>query len=135
MLPGTGADAKISSPDGCGPASLSFPKRFRAVCKRGRPLDGWDASESLLRGHTTGHFLSALALCFRICRDEELKAKAGYMVRSLKECQDSFWAGHRAAEGFLSGYSEEQFDLLEKYTPYPRSGLRIIHYINYLQGC
>lgn len=88
--------------------------------KEAEPLDGWDASESLLRGHTTGHFLSALALCFRICRDEELKAKAGYMVRSLKECQDSFWAGHRAAEGFLSGYSEEQFDLLEKYTPYPQ---------------
>ena len=39
-------DARISLlPDSgcfraCGPASLSFPKRFRAVCKRGR-APGW----------------------------------------------------------------------------------------------
>lgn len=82
--------------------------------------DGWDAEECKLRGHTTGHYLSALALCYHATDDVRMKNKAIYMVRELGECQRAFSGMEGFEEGFLSGYSEEQFDLLEIYTPYPR---------------
>ncbi len=84
------------------------------------PLQGWEASESNIKGHTTGHYLSALALCYRACGDETIKEKAIYMVEELGKCQDAFSGMEGIKEGFLSGYSEEQFDLLEEYTPYPK---------------
>lgn len=81
---------------------------------------GWDAPEGLLRGHTTGHYLSALALCYRATRDEEILKKAEYMIGVLEECQNAFEKQPGYHPGFLSAYSEEQFDLLEVYTPYPK---------------
>ena len=82
--------------------------------------DGWDADESKLKGHTTGHYLSALALCYRATGDEKIREKAVYMVDELGECQRAFQNIDGIQEGFLSAYSEEQFDLLEEYTPYPK---------------
>lgn len=81
---------------------------------------GWDAPDSLLRGHTTGHYLSALALCFAATGNEVIRNKAEYMIHSLSMCQQEFSHKEGFHEGFLSGYSEEQFDLLEKYTVYPK---------------
>lgn len=85
-----------------------------------KPLTGWDSPEGLLRGHTTGHYLSSLALCYNVTGDEDILAKANYMVDVLKECQDAFEKQEGYHKGFLSAYSEEQFDLLEVYTPYPK---------------
>lgn len=82
--------------------------------------DGWDSEECKLRGHTTGHYLSALALCYRAAGDERIRDKVRYMVHELGVCQQAFSRIEGIGEGFLSGYSEEQFDLLERYTPYPR---------------
>lgn len=97
---------------------------FREACrldtKGALPMTGWDAPECLLKGHTTGHYLSALALCFRTSRDEKIYRKAQYMLMSLKECQEAFTKMTGIQRGFLSGYTEEQFDLLEEYTPYPQ---------------
>ena len=45
--------------------------------------------------------------------------KAVYMCESLKECQDAFAKMDGIHEGFLSGYDEKQFDLLEQYVRYP----------------
>lgn len=84
------------------------------------PMTGWDSPEGLLRGHSTGHYLSALALCYRTTGDEEILKKAVYMVDALGECQEVFGQREGYHKGFLSAYSEEQFDLLEKYTPYPK---------------
>ena len=42
------------------------------------------------------------------------------MVAELGECQRAFQNIDGIQEGFLSAYSEEQFDLLEEYTPYPK---------------
>lgn len=80
---------------------------------------GWDAPGSLLRGHTTGHYLSALALCYEATGDDKIRAKADYMLRSLRECQEAFARTPGFHPGFLSGYSEKQFDLLEQYVRYP----------------
>lgn len=82
--------------------------------------DGWDSEESKLKGHTTGHYLSALALCYRATKDERIRRKANYMAEELGKCQRAFARAGASREGFLSGYSEEQFDLLETYTPYPK---------------
>lgn len=81
---------------------------------------GWDAPDGLLRGHTTGHYLSALALCYRATKDETVHKKAEYMVDSLEKCQNAFAKSPGFHPGFLSAYSEEQFDLLEVYTQYPK---------------
>ncbi len=101
--------------------SLLFAFRQAAglPVKGADPLDGWDAPDSLLRGHTTGHFLSALARCYHSCPDPRILEKVRYLVQGLGECQQAFSRTEGFQPGFLSAYSEEQFDLLEEYTPYP----------------
>lgn len=84
------------------------------------PMEGWDSPSCKLKGHTTGHYMSALALCFRATGDRKIREKAVYMTEVMGQCQDAFAKMPGIHEGFLSGYSEEQFDLLEEYTPYPK---------------
>lgn len=80
---------------------------------------GWDTPDSKLRGHTTGHYLSALALCYAATGNEKIKEKAIYMIEELGKCQKAFAKLGTCHKGFLSAYDETQFDLLEKFTPYP----------------
>ena len=100
---------------------MLFNFRFASgLDTKGAPvMEGWDAPESQLRGHTTGHYMSGLALCYRATGDEKIKEKAIYMIEELAKCQDAFAKMEGIQPGFLSGYSEEQFDLLEKFTVYP----------------
>ena len=84
-----------------------------------RPMLGWDAPECNLKGHTTGHYLSAIAIAFRGTGDLRFQRKTDYMVSELGKCQDAMEASGKYQYGFLSAYSEEQFDQLEAYTPYP----------------
>lgn len=97
---------------------------FRDACgldtKGANPMDGWDSPESLLRGHTTGHFLSGLALCYKATGNAQILEKAVYMVDALGECQKKFEENVPEKPGFLSAYTEEQFDLLEEFVPYPK---------------
>jgi DUF1680 family protein len=86
---------------------------------KGSPMDGWDAPNCNLRGHTTGHYLSALALAYASSGDDRFKKKIGYIVRELGVCQDAMAASGQFGPGFLSGYSEEQFIKLEQYAKYP----------------
>lgn len=85
--------------------------------KDAQPLIGWDDPTCLLRGHTTGHYLSALAQAYASSGDVKFKNKMDYMVSELGKCQEALSAKY--GEGFLSGYSSDQFKLLEKYTTYP----------------
>lgn len=80
---------------------------------------GWDAPNSLLRGHTTGHYLSALAKCFATTHNQQILRKLRYVISALNEVQIAFSKKSQYHDGFLSGYSEKQFDLLEEYKPYP----------------
>lgn len=88
--------------------------------KGAKPMTGWDLPEGNLRGHTTGHYLSGLALSYAAIGNEKIKEKLDYMVAELAACQDEM-AKHpeKFAPGFLSAYDETQFDLLEEYTTYP----------------
>jgi len=90
--------------------------------KGAAPMAGWDAPECLLKGHTTGHYLSGVALAY--AGNTENKARLGeiitYMIDGLAECQDAMEKSGKFAYGFLSGYSEEQFDKLQEYVVYPK---------------
>ena len=96
---------------------------FRKACgldtRGASPMTGWDADDCKLKGHTTGHYLSGLALAYAATGEKIFREKAGGMVTGLRECQLAFERSKSCHRGFLSAYSEEQFDLLEKYTKYP----------------
>jgi len=69
-----------------------------------QPLGGWEAPENELRGHYTGHYLSACALMAAQTGDAEVKARGDGIVAELAKCQQ--------ANGYLSAFPEEFFDRL-----------------------
>ena len=94
-------------------------RRAAGLEPRGRALIGWDSPDGLLRGHTSGHYLSALAKCWRATGDGRVLGMARAMIAGLAECQHGL-EQKGCAKGFLPAYDEQQFDLLEVYTPYPK---------------
>jgi len=77
-----------------------------------QPLGGWEAPTCQLRGHTIGHFLSALSLMYASTGNPALKQKVDYIVAQLAQCQDAMPAmGYN--NGFLSAYPESFFDTLD----------------------
>ena len=79
----------------------------------GQPFGGWEQRASgqrgsELRGHFTGHFLSASALLYASTGDKEAKAKGDEMVAELAKCQQKLNAG-----GYLSAFPLEFFDRLD----------------------
>ena len=88
--------------------------------KDAAPMTGWDAPECKLKGHTTGHVLSALGLSYAATGDGRYKKKADYMVAELMKVKDAFSRSGKTAPGFFSAYDEEQFDLLEQLVEYPQ---------------
>jgi uncharacterized protein len=77
-----------------------------------KPLGGWEAPDVELRGHTVGHYLSALALMYASTGDERFKARGDLMVAELAKVQQAASAkGYHA--GYLSAFPEELFDRVE----------------------
>ena len=119
----------------------NFRKTF-GVRTGAEPVYGWDSPDGLLRGHSTGHFLSALAIAYSASGESELLAKSRYMVHELRElqlkskgrarefvtactpddCPQEKWNTDPGVwgQGFLSAYSPDQFALLEQFTPYAK---------------
>lgn len=75
------------------------------------PDDGTRATE--LRGHFTGHFLSALAQ-LAASGDADAKAKGDYMVAEMAKCQA------KLGGGYLSAFPMELFDRLDRLSGVPR---------------
>ncbi len=54
--------------------------------------DGWDSPTTKLKGHGSGHYMSALAMAFASCQDPQKKAKLKENIRTmvdgLRECQE-----------------------------------------------
>jgi uncharacterized protein len=69
---------------------------------------GWEKADVELRGHSTGHFLSAAALMYASTGDAEIKAKADAVVAGLAECQKAL-----GTSGYLSAFPETFFDRVE----------------------
>ncbi len=63
------------------------------------PCGGWESPSTELRGHSTGHVLSALAQAFAATGDTAFSTKATYLVEQLAVCQDRARIG-----GFSTGY-------------------------------
>lgn len=103
------------------PDSLLY--NFRAAA--GMPLGdsaamrGWDAPESKLRGHTTGHYLSAVALAYEMTGDGRMKQRAEELLDELEKIQKKFTERSKEYEGYLSAYGIEQFEDLESGMSYP----------------
>ncbi|NLM97014.1 MAG: hypothetical protein GX175_05320 [Halanaerobiaceae bacterium] len=98
-----------------------FLAGFRAVSEGKDPgtekglelYGGWEDSWSLLRGHTMGHYLTALAQAYRQTRknnqelNERLAERINYTVSQLKACQD------HSPGGYLFASPETHFDVVE----------------------
>jgi len=70
------------------------------------PLGGWEAPDCELRGHFTGHYLSACALMHSSTGDKDVKAKGDAIVDELTKCQQ------KLGGGYLSAFPTEFFDRL-----------------------
>jgi DUF1680 family protein len=70
------------------------------------PLGGWEAPENELRGHYTGHYLSACAMLAAGLGDDEVKRRGNLMVAELAKCQQAI------GNGYLSAFPIEFFDRL-----------------------
>jgi DUF1680 family protein len=64
-----------------------------------QPVGGWDAPNVELRGHSTGHLLTALAQAYANTGVASYKSKGDYLVAELARCQ-----ARAGAAGFNSGY-------------------------------
>ncbi|MBL0161473.1 MAG: glycoside hydrolase family 127 protein [Bryobacterales bacterium] len=78
----------------------------------GPPFGGWEAPKSELRGHFTGHYLSACALHYAATGDNEIRARGEEIVAELARCQKQLAAG-----GYLSAFPLEFFDRLQRLAP------------------
>ena len=77
-----------------------------------RPVGGWEAPWVEVRGHSTGHLLSGLALAYANTGDRRAKAAGEYLVGQLAQLQKiAPLAGY--SPGYLSAFPESFFDLLE----------------------
>lgn len=71
-------------------------------------LDGWEHPTVGLRGHFTGHYLSACASKIANNGDTLLLNRLNYMVDVLAECQQ------KLGGKYLSAFPESDFEMLEK---------------------
>lgn len=63
---------------------------------------GWEAME--IRGHSFGHYLSALSMWYQTSKDEAVKAKIDYVLDQLDFLQT------QDAEGYVGGVKRSVFD-------------------------
>ncbi|MEN3304814.1 MAG: uncharacterized protein V7603_1016 [Micromonosporaceae bacterium] len=73
---------------------------------------GWESPTTELRGHSTGHLLTALAQAYANTGDTAYQSKGDYLVSALATCQAAA-TGRGFHTGYLSAYPENFFDRLE----------------------
>jgi uncharacterized protein len=77
-----------------------------------KPLGGWEAPDVELRGHSVGHYLSALALMYATTGDDRFRARGDLMVAELAKVQGAMPSrGYHA--GYLSAFPEELIDRVD----------------------
>jgi len=70
-----------------------------------KKMGGWESLDCDLRGHTTGHLLSALALMYASTGNDAFKIKADSLVKGLAEVQLAL-----GKSGYLSAFPEGLID-------------------------
>lgn len=68
---------------------------------------GWESPDCALRGHTMGHYLTALSLLVATDQNQAAQQRLTYLVKELAKCQKQF------PNGYLSAFPEKAFDLVE----------------------
>lgn len=73
--------------------------------------EGWERSNGTnFRGHTFGHYMSALSQAYAGTQDADTKAALLVQIRDavngLKECQDAYAAEHPNSAGYVSAFRE-----------------------------
>jgi uncharacterized protein len=115
LLPGLYRDAVLRNRRyviGLEPDRLLHSFRVTAgLPSTAEPLGGWEQPTNELRGHFTGHYLSACALLQATLADPEVKARGELMVAQLAKCQAAL------GSGYLSAFPEEFFDRLRRGDP------------------
>ena len=69
-----------------------------------KKFGGWESLDCDLRGHTTGHLMSAIALMYASTGDEKFKAKGDSIVDALALVQEAY------GNGYLSAFPEGLID-------------------------
>lgn len=75
------------------------------------PFGGWEEPACEVRGHFTGHYLSASALLYASTGDKDAKAKGDSLVSELAKCQE------KLGGGYLSAFPREFWDRLDARKP------------------
>ncbi|OPJ57732.1 beta-L-arabinofuranosidase domain-containing protein [Clostridium oryzae] len=86
---------------------LSFFRSTKGLTPKAESYPGWEDSE--IRGHTMGHYLTALAQAHSNTKDSTIYERLQYLIDELSLCQFE--------NGYLSAFPEEFFDRLENQQP------------------
>jgi len=115
LLPGAFADAQAANSQwlhSLPPDRLLHTFRINAgLPSSAGPLGGWEKPDCELRGHFTGHYLSACALLHASTGDQDILARGNEVVAEFAKCQS------RLAGGYLSAFPLEFFDRLNARKP------------------
>jgi DUF1680 family protein len=76
-----------------------------------QPLGGWEAPDVELRGHSVGHYLSAVSIMYAGTGDTRFKACADSLVAELAKVQAA--EAKTFNPGYLSAFPEELFDRVD----------------------
>ncbi|WP_253198558.1 beta-L-arabinofuranosidase domain-containing protein [Clostridium estertheticum] len=86
---------------------LSFFRITKDLTPKAKSYPGWENSE--IRGHTLGHYLSALAQVYATTNDITIYGRIQYILDELSLCQ--------LDNGYLSAFPEEFFNKVENAKP------------------
>jgi len=76
-----------------------------------QPLGGWEAPDNELRGHFSGHYLSACALLAAQSGDVAVRGRGTHLAAELARCQAAI------GTGYLSAFPVDLFDRLRAGQP------------------
>ncbi len=77
-----------------------------------KPYGGWEAPDVELRGHSLGHYLSALSLMYASTGNDAFMKRADGIVVELAKIQDAM-PSKGFHSGYLSAFPEEFFDRVD----------------------
>jgi uncharacterized protein len=77
------------------------------IPSKAKPLGGWEAPNCGLRGHFTGHYLSACARMYDCTGDRRYRENAEKVIAGMDECQKAI------GTGYVSAFPSSAFDTLE----------------------
>ncbi len=86
---------------------LSCFRKTKGLLPKAENYSGWEDTE--IRGHTMGHYLSALAQVYATTKDSTVYQRLQYILEELSLCQFE--------SGYLSAFPEEFFDRVETGRP------------------